>query len=198
MSLPERVWQHLVGPFCHEEKSRERGHCWKMGARPRQDFEHCYLATIWKGRQAPRGFASLRCSVCQRFEDRIKSSQNFSPAFVDGTSNLRTSSFKDHAKSDMHPRAMHLLKREQSTNVSDYAQVYYRMDQTVEKQRKMKFDVAYMIAKEGIAFTKTNSCQLPRSTRCQVRWMLQKWPCMCYFCRVHSTRSPKLTRWVTT
>ena len=59
---------------------------------------------------------------------------------------------------------MQLLRREQSTSVTDYspiAQAFYRMDQTVEKQTKMKFDVAYMIAKEGIAFTKMNSlCQL--------------------------------------
>lgn len=59
---------------------------------------------------------------------------------------------------------MQLLRREQSTSVTDYspiAQAFYRMDQNVEKQTKMKFDVAYMIAKEGIAFTKMNSlCQL--------------------------------------
>ena len=65
--------------------------------------------------------ALLRCSVCKRFEERIKSSRNFSPAFIDGTSNLRTSSFKDHAKSDMHGRAMHLLRKEQSTSVTDYS-----------------------------------------------------------------------------
>ena len=108
--------------------------------------------------------ALLRCSVCKRFEERIKSSRNFSPAFIEGTSNLRTSSFKDHAKSDMHGRAMHLLRKEQCTSVTDYlpvAQALYRMDQTVERQTKMKFDVAYTIAKEGIAFTKMNSlCQL--------------------------------------
>ena len=44
--------------------------------------------------------ALLQCSVCKRFEERIKNSWNFSPAFIDGPSNLRTSSFKDHAKSD--------------------------------------------------------------------------------------------------
>ena len=51
-----------------------------------------------------------------------------------------------------------------STGVTDYspiAQAFYRMDQTVEKQTKMKLDVAYMIAKEGISFAKMNSlCQL--------------------------------------
>ena len=109
--------------------------------------------------------ALLLCSVCKRFEERIKKSRNFSPAFIDGTRNLRTSSFKDHAKSDMHGRAMQLLRREQSTSVTDYSQIaqaFYRMDQTVEKQTKMKFDVTYnMIAKEGVAFTKMNLlCQL--------------------------------------
>ena len=101
--------------------------------------------------------ALLRCSVCKRFEERIKNSRNFSPAFIDGTSNLRTLSFKDHAKSDMHGRAMELLRREQSTSVTEYspiARAFYRMDESVEKQTKRKFDVAYVIAKEGMAFTK--------------------------------------------
>lgn len=54
--------------------------------------------------------ALLRCRICIRFEEKIKSSRNFSPAFIDGTSNLR---MLDHAKSDIHRRAMQLLQREQ-------------------------------------------------------------------------------------
>ncbi len=46
--------------------------------------------------------ALLKCTVCKRFVDKIRGSRNFSPAFVDGSANLCTSSFKDHAKSDMH------------------------------------------------------------------------------------------------
>ena len=87
----------------------------------------------------------LRCSVCRQFENKIKSSRNFSSAFIGGTSNLHTSSFKDHAKSDMHRRAMHFLRRQQSTTVTDYspiARAFYKMDESVEKQIKMKFDVA--------------------------------------------------------
>ena len=64
----------------------------------------------------------------------------------------------------MHGRAMQLLRREQSTSVTDYspiARAFYRMDQSVEEQSKLKFDVAYMIAKEGMAFSKMNSlCKL--------------------------------------
>ena len=59
---------------------------------------------------------------------------------------------------------MVLLKKEQSTRVTNYspiARAFYRMDHTVEKQAKMKFDVVYMMAKEVIAFNKMKSlCQL--------------------------------------
>ena len=53
----------------------------------------------------------LKCSICTRFQDKIESSRNFSRAFITGTSNLRTSAFRDHAKSDMHASSMHLLKK---------------------------------------------------------------------------------------
>ena len=63
---------------------------------------------------------------------------------------------------------MQLLRRKQSTNMTDHspiAQAFYRMDQTVEKQTKMKFDVAYMTAKYGIAFAKMNSlCHYKNNT----------------------------------
>ena len=41
--------------------------------------------------------ARLKCKVCQRFVDKIRGSRNFSAAFIDGSKNLQTTSFKDHA-----------------------------------------------------------------------------------------------------
>ena len=55
---------------------------------------------------------SLKCSICSRFKDRLVGRRNYSSAFVDGSGNLRASSFKDHAASDMHSRAMLLLKKQ--------------------------------------------------------------------------------------
>ena len=108
--------------------------------------------------------ARLKCTVCQRFADKIRGSRNFNRAFIDGSANLRTSSFRDHAGSDMHERAMLLLRKEQSSDVCDYAPIsraFYTMDQQVQKTMIMKFDVAYWMAKEGIAFAKMKSlCQL--------------------------------------
>ena len=48
---------------------------------------------------------------------------NYNPAFIEGFKNLRASSFKDHAASEMHMRAMLLLKKEQSSDVRECASI---------------------------------------------------------------------------
>ena len=55
---------------------------------------------------------SLKCSVCTRYSQKLVGMRNYNSAFVEGTSNLRTSSFKDHASSEMHARAMQLHKKQ--------------------------------------------------------------------------------------
>ena len=55
--------------------------------------------------------AALRCKVCVLFEGKLKAMRNFHRAYIDGSTNLRTLSFIDHAKTDMHQRAMILLKK---------------------------------------------------------------------------------------
>ena len=48
----------------------------------------------------------LKCAVCVEFEARLVGMSDFHSTFIDGTSNLHTTSFKDHAKSEMHACAM--------------------------------------------------------------------------------------------
>ena len=55
---------------------------------------------------------SLKCLVCARYSQKLVGMRNYNSAFVEGTSNLRTSSFKDHASSEMHARAMQLHKKQ--------------------------------------------------------------------------------------
>ena len=57
--------------------------------------------------------AALKCSVCCQFRDKLIGMRNYSAAYIEGSTNLRTSSFKDHAASEMHSRAMLLLKKQQ-------------------------------------------------------------------------------------
>ena len=68
--------------------------------------------------------ATLKCSVCFRFNDKLLSTRNYNPAYVVGSTNLRTSAFKEHAASDMHQRAMVLLnKKSQGSAVVEYAPI---------------------------------------------------------------------------
>jgi len=48
---------------------------------------------------------SLSCVVCSQFQSKLVGMHNYRASFIDGTSNVRTSSFKEHASTDMHVRA---------------------------------------------------------------------------------------------
>ena len=40
---------------------------------------------------------SLKCTVCSQFKDKLIFMRNYHPVFVEGTRNVRTSTFKEHA-----------------------------------------------------------------------------------------------------
>ena len=48
---------------------------------------------------------------------------HYRSAFIDGITNVRTSMFKEHARTDMHTRAMSLFKKQQSSSVLEYAPI---------------------------------------------------------------------------
>ena len=100
---------------------------------------------------------SLTCSVCIRFKSKLEGMRNYNPAFIEGSKNLRTSSFKDHAASSMHVRAMSMLKRQRGEDVTEYAPIaktLLSIDESSQVTLKRKFDIAYFIAKENFTFTK--------------------------------------------
>ena len=89
---------------------------------------------------------TVTCSACIRFQDKLRGARNYSLAYVEGSKNLRASSFKDHARSDMHQRAMLLFKKSQSSDVT--------LDAGSELKLTKKFEIAYLLCKENLAFTK--------------------------------------------
>ena len=74
--------------------------------------------------------AVLKCVVCSQFNAKLESMRNYRPAFIDGTSNVRTSTFKEHAYTDMHCRAMILFKKERAANPCDYAPIAKALAET--------------------------------------------------------------------
>ena len=57
------------------------------------DHDKALNTVIWlKYEKANRyHVARLKCAICKQFVDKIRGSRNFSPAFIDGSANLRTS-----------------------------------------------------------------------------------------------------------
>lgn len=108
--------------------------------------------------------ATLKCSVCIKFEKKLQSTRNYNAAFIVGSTNLRTSSFKDHAATDMHKCAMLLHKKSISSDATEYAPIakaLSTLDSETEAKVKRKFEIACLICKEGLAFTKMSAlCQL--------------------------------------
>ena len=101
--------------------------------------------------------ATLKCCVCAEFNEKLRGMRNYNPAFVVGSKNLTASSYKDHATTDMHKRAMLLFKKQSSADVIEYAPItkaLYKLDADAELKVKRKFDIAYLIAKENLAFSK--------------------------------------------
>ena len=71
---------------------------------------------------------------------------NYSAAFIGRSKNLRASSFKDHAATDMHARAMLLFKKQSSSDVTEYAPIakaLHTLDADAESKIKRKFDIAF-------------------------------------------------------
>ena len=105
--------------------------------------------------------ALLWCLACREYESRICSLKNYSHAWVTGSENQRTSNVLDHVVSDQHKAAMaHLrtaqarARKEPVTSYATIARSLLMLDETERGRMRRKFDLCYLLAKEGIAFEK--------------------------------------------
>ena len=61
---------------------------------------------------------SLKCAVCSQFKEKLISMRNYRPAFIEGTTNIRTTAFKDHVGTNMHAHAMVLFKKQHARSIT--------------------------------------------------------------------------------
>ena len=78
----------------------------------------------------------MKTLACTRFNAQQKGMRNYTSAFIDGTTNLRTSSFKDHASIEMHARAMMLLKKDRGADVYKYTPIVRALSTMKLQERK--------------------------------------------------------------
>lgn len=125
----------------------------------KRDYDKSLNTSLWlEYEKMDREFvSSLKCKVCKQFTDKIQSARNFNPAFINGSKNLRASAMKDHGKTDMHQMAMRLYNKYRAEDVTDYAPIakaLCTLDKKSKQTLQRKFEVAYFICKENLAFTK--------------------------------------------
>ena len=108
-----------------------------------------------------RVVTKLSCSICSKYQDKIKGRKNFSEKWINGAESLRTSNLKDHAHTDQHKHAMSLLKKEQAQiqglSPASYAPIAKALEALPEEDKtrlRNKFDIAYFIATEKLSFKK--------------------------------------------
>ncbi len=76
--------------------------------------------------------------------------RNNNGVFVEGTNNLRASSFKDHTASTMHKKAKILFKQQQGVDIVKYFPIAAALlDEASRKVATRTFEVAYIIAKKN-------------------------------------------------
>lgn len=99
----------------------------------------------------------LKCKVCVMYKAKLASSKYFSDKWIVGAGSVRTSNVRDHARSEQHIQAMHLLRAEQAKadgkSLSDYAPIVKSMHSLSDDDRKslqFKFDIAYFTAIEKL------------------------------------------------
>ena len=109
--------------------------------------------------QKDRGEAEMQ--GCTEFVDRIRGRKHFSDKWICGADSVRTSNVCDHAHNDQHMHAMSLLKKQRAEasglGLASYAPIAKAFNTLPEDKRdrlKVKFDIAYFIATEKLAFTK--------------------------------------------
>ena len=102
----------------------------------------------------------LWCDARRKHERSITGMKNFSRVWLEGSSNHKTSNIVDHANSGQHRAAMIRIRAEAAkatnqlvTSYSPIARSLLRMDDQVVERMK-KFDICYLMAKEGLAFHK--------------------------------------------
>ena len=105
--------------------------------------------------------SKLKCKVCKEFEERISSRKNFSSKWIVGADSVRVSNVRDHAQNDQHTHAMCLLKKQHAicaglgpSTYACIAQAFVKPSDDEREKLRVKFDIAYFLAKENLPFTK--------------------------------------------
>jgi len=104
----------------------------------------------------------LKCKICAKHKLRINRRKHFSNKWIEGADSIRTSNIRDHANSDQHICAMEIEKKEQAQAKGQpsaiqpgfITEALCKIGEQERSRLKVKFNIAYFVATEKMAFTK--------------------------------------------
>ena len=129
------------------------------------DYDREYKTLAWldsdtSWENGEKVVEKLKCKVC-KYKERIVCKKNFSGKWIEGAESVRTTNVVDHAKSDKHLHAMRLLQLEEAqsrgrdtTTLMPIVQSLSMISEEEQQKLKLKFDIAYFVATEHIAYQK--------------------------------------------
>ena len=99
------------------------------------------------------------CALCAKHKDRLQALRNFSASFVDGISGtaLKKDNVNKHHRSDMHAKAVNMEQKPTAAEIcrsTPLGRAFAMASQDQTACVCKLFEVAYMLAKEEIPFTK--------------------------------------------
>ena len=105
--------------------AKKRGVTLKTAEKWVVEYDRELNTTVWlKFDVADRDrVVALKCAVCTQFRAKLEGMRNYRSSLIYESTNVKTSTFKEHAVTDMHARAMALYKKEQSTSMYEYAPI---------------------------------------------------------------------------
>lgn len=105
--------------------------------------------------------STLFCRVCRQYESKIESMRNYSAAWVRGSLNHKTSNILDHTRSEQHTASMSYQRiataKASNQPLQSYAPIarcLLTMDTCQQTRMLHKFEICYVLAREGLAFLK--------------------------------------------
>ena len=111
--------------------------------------------------EGKRVVTKLKCRICAKHKARISGRKHFSPKWIEGAESIRTSNIRDHANADQHIHAMEIKQREQAQAKGQslvalpgsITEAFSKIGEQKRSRLKVKFDIAYFVAVEKMAFT---------------------------------------------
>ena len=107
---------------------------------------------------------TLLCKICSQFKDKLLGMCNYHPAFVEGTNNVRASSFNDHAVTNIHTHFVWVLG-EYKPLPEEKPNMVTSFRSTTHKRRYDENSTVYMLI----------SMHRPPPSRSPVSAVLQSW-----------------------